>query len=93
LGPDNVPSTTIWTHHIQYCRIDQFFLGRVSASPNYTPSYLHLDENHDRRRNQQHKNNRLTNYAYQRLADNFQQARRYKVDSANDGLAQVYIYS
>jgi hypothetical protein len=38
-----------------------------------------------------YKFDRLTNYAAKRLQANWQEARRYKVDSAKKGLAQVYI--
>jgi SWIM zinc finger len=42
-------------------------------------------------RHRPHKFDHLTDYAAKRLHSNWQEARRYKVDSAKKGLAQIYI--
>src|SRR5947207_867310 len=38
-----------------------------------------------------HVSDPITDYAKTKMDENYQQARRYKVESADDGLAQVYI--
>jgi hypothetical protein len=45
------------------------------------------------RRHQTHKNNRITDYTYQHISQSFQHARRFKVDLASDGIAQVSTFN